>query len=208
MARYCDGVCRLCRREGEKLFLKGERCFTDKCAMERREGVPGQHGKGRQAFSNYKVQLRAKQKIKRMYLVLERGFRNAFDKAQRTKGVTGTELLSLLERRLDSVVLKMGFALSRRHARQLVLHGHVLVNGRSVNVSSYVVCAGDEISIKEKTKSNVTVTGAVAAATGRPLPNWLTVDRENFKGTVTSIPARDQMPQNVQEQQVVELYSR
>lgn len=208
MAKYCGAVCRLCRREGEKLFLKGDRCYTEKCAIEKREGVPGQHGKGRQAFSNYKIQLREKQKIKRIYMVLEKGFRNTFERALSAKGVTGTELLGRLETRLDSVVFRLGFGLSRRHARQLVNHGHILVNGKQATIPSYHLVAGDEVSVREKSKTNVSISGAVAAAQGRPMPGWLSLDKDNLKGIVTAAPTRDQMPQNVKEQQVVELYSR
>lgn len=208
MARYCGAVCRLCRREGEKLFLKGERCYTDKCAIERREGVPGQHGKGRQAFSNFKIQLREKQKIKRIYTMLERGFRNSFQRALRSKAVTGTQLLCNLETRLDTVVYRLGFGLSRGHARQLVSHGHVLVNGKAVDIASYSVRPGDIVTIREKSRNNVMITGALAAAQGRPMPGWLAVEKDSMKGTISALPTRDQMPQNVKEQLVVELYSR
>lgn len=208
MARYCGAVCRLCRREGEKLFLKGERCYTNKCAVERREGGPGQHGRGRQAYSNYKVQLRAKQKVKRMYGLLEREFRGYFDKARRTKGVTGTELLLNLERRLDNVVYRMGFAVSRSQARQLVGHGHVLVNGKRVNIPSFSVSVGDVVEISSKTKNNLNVQAAMALAQSRMIPEWLALDRENVRGTFNALPTRDRLPQTVNEQLIVELYSK
>lgn len=170
-------------------LFKGDWRATEKCAIERREGVPGQHGKGRQAFSNYKIQLREKQKIKRIRMVLERGFRNTFERALNAKGVTGTaELLSRLETRLDSVVFRLGFGLSRRHARQLVTHQHVFVNGKQVTIPSYHLRPGDEVSIREKSRSNVSVTGALAAAQGRPMPGWLSLDKDNFKGVVATTP--------------------
>lgn len=208
MARYCGAVCRLCRREGEKLFLKGERCYTDKCAVERREGVPGQHGKGRQSFSTYKVQLREKQKIKRMYVMLEQGFRNNFKRASAVKGVTGTNMLSNLEMRLDSVVYRLGFGMSRRHARQLVTHGHVSVNTRKVDVPSYIVRPGDSIQILARSQKSPAILAALAAAQTRPLPAWLALDKDNMKGTINAMPTREQMPQGIKEQLVVELYSR
>jgi small subunit ribosomal protein S4 len=208
MARYRGPVCRLCRREGEKLFLKGERCYTSKCAIERREGGPGQHGKGRQAFSDYKVRLREKQKVKRIYGVLEKQFRNYFERASRSKGVTGTQLLLNLERRLDNIVYRLGFCVSRKDARQLVTHGHVLVNAKSVNVPSYVVEQGDVVEINGKAKANVEVQAAMASAQARIIPEWLSLDKENAKGMIKALPNREQMPQGINEQLVVELYSR
>ena len=208
MARYCGAVCRFCRREGEKLFLKGERCYTAKCAMERREGGPGQHGKGRQSFSDYKVQLREKQKTKRIYGMLEKQFRHYYDKAARAKGVTGSRLLSSLETRLDSITYKLGFAASRKQARQLVTHGHISVNGKPVDICSYHVAAGDVIEVKEKTKKNVNVTASMEAASSRIIPEWLSLDKSGVKGQVLSIPTREQLPQSVREQLIVELYSR
>lgn len=208
MAKYRGAVCRLCRREGEKLFLKGERCYTNKCAVEKREGGPGQHGRGRQAFSGYKIQLREKQKVKRMYGLLEKKFRDYFERASHTKGVTGTELLVNLERRLDSVVHRFGFACSRAQSRELVQHGHVLVNGRCVNLPAYAVNAGDVVEIAEKVKKNVGIQASMDAATSRVIPQWLTLDKTAVKGTVTALPNREQMPQNVREQLIVELYSK
>jgi small subunit ribosomal protein S4 len=208
MARYCGAVCRLCRREGEKLFLKGERCYTGKCSVEKREGGPGQHGRGRQAFSNFKIQLRAKQKVKRSYGLLEKKFRGTFEEAASTKGVTGTELLVLLERRLDNVVYKLGFGSSRPQARQIVNHGHVLVNGRRVSIPSYTVSPGDVVEVAEKSKQNVLVVAAMEAAKSRIIPEWLSLDQAAAKGTVNSLPTREQLPSTFSEQLIVELYSR
>lgn len=208
MSRYCGAVCRLCRREGEKLFLKGERCYTNKCAVERREGAPGQHGRGRQSYSDYKIQLRAKQKARRLYGVQEKEFRRAFHEAAKTKGVTGTELLLRLERRLDNITYRMGFGVSRRHARQLVNHGHVLVNGKRVTIPSYRVSVGDVVEICGASKSNIDVQAAMASAQSRIVPDWLVLDKENAKGTVNALPTRDRMPQTVNEQLIVELYSK
>jgi small subunit ribosomal protein S4 len=208
MARYCGSVCRLCRREGEKLFLKGERCFTGKCAVEKREGGPGQHGRGRQAFSNYKIQLREKQKVKRSYGLLEGKFRNTFEIAASTKGVTGTELLVLLERRLDNVAYKLGFGSSRRQARQIVNHGLVLVNGKRVSIPSYTVSPGDVVEVAEKSKKNPLVIAAMEAAKSRVIPQWLSLDQQAVKGTVNSVPTREQLPPTIREQLIVELYSR
>jgi len=208
MARYCGAVCRLCRREGEKLFLKGERCYTNKCAVERREGGPGQHGRGRQQFSDYKIQLREKQKVKRIFGLLEKEFHGSFERAKRTKGVTGTELLVNLERRLDNIVYRLGFGVSRREARQVVSHGHVMVNGKPVNIPSYRVGAGDTVEVREKSKKNVGITAAMASAQGRLIPAWLTLDKDGVKGTVNALPTREQLSQTVKEQLIVELYSR
>ncbi|NMC62256.1 MAG: 30S ribosomal protein S4 [SAR324 cluster bacterium] len=208
MARYCGSVCRLCRREGEKLFLKGERCYTSKCSLERREGGPGQHGRGRQSFSDYKVQLREKQKTRRYYGLLEKQFQSYFAAAARRKGVTGTELLLSLERRLDNVVYRLGFGSSRRQARQFVSHGLVRVNGKKVNIPSYQLSAGDVIEIKEKSKGNVVIQGSVAAAQSRIIPDWLSLDKGNLKGVVQTLPTREQLPQSIREQLIVELYSK
>lgn len=208
MARYCGSVCRLCRREGEKLFLKGERCFTGKCAVEKREGGPGQHGRGRQAFSNYKIQLREKQKVKRTYGLLEGKFRNTFEIAASTKGVTGTELLVLLERRLDNVVYKLGFGSSRRQARQIVNHGLVLVNGKKVSIPSYSVSPGDVVAVAEKHKKNPLIVAAMEAAKSRVIPEWISLDQAAVSGTVNSVPTREQLPPTIREQLIVELYSR
>lgn len=208
MARYSGPVCRLCRREGEKLFLKGERCYTSKCSVEKREGGPGQHGRGRQAFSDFKVQLRQKQKVRRIYGILEKQFRSYYERAARAKGVTGTELLLNLERRLDNMVYRMGFAASRAEARQLVSHGRVLVNSKRVNIPSYQVKAGDEVEIKGKHKTNILVQAAMAAAESRALPDWVALDKTNVKGSVKALPTRDQLSQTINEQLIVELYSR
>lgn len=208
MARYSGSVCRLCRREGEKLFLKGERCYTSKCSVERRDGGPGQHGRGRQSFSDYKVQLREKQKAKRYYGLLEKQFRSYFEEASHKKGVTGTELLLSLERRLDNVVYRLGFGSSRPQARQIVSHGLVRVNGKKVTIPSYSLSAGDVIEIKERSKANIAILGSVAAAQSRIIPEWLSLDKANLKGVVQSLPTREQMPQSVREQLIVELYSK
>ena len=208
MARYCGSVCRLCRREGEKLFLKGERCYSGKCAVEKREGGPGQHGRGRQAFSTFKIQLREKQKVKRSYGLLEKKFRDTFDRAARKKGVTGTELLVLLERRLDNVVYKVGLGTSLQHARQFINHGHILVNGKKVSIPSYVVSAGDVVEVVESSKKNPLVTAAMEAAKSRVIPEWLTLDQDGVRGTVNSLPTREQIPPTFREQLIVELYSR
>lgn len=208
MARYCGSVCRLCRREGEKLFLKGERCFTGKCAVEKREGGPGQHGRGRQAFSNYKIQLREKQKVKRSYGLLETKFRNTFERAAATKGVTGTELLVLLERRLDNVVYRLGFGSSRRQARQIVNHGRILVNGKKVSIPSYTLSPGDVVEVVEKGKANPLVVGSMEAAKSRVIPEWLSLDQQAARGTVNSVPTREQLPPTIREQFIVELYSK
>jgi len=208
MARYTGAVCRFCRREGEKLFLKGERCYTSKCAMERREGGPGQHGRGRQSFSDYKVQLREKQKAKRIYGVLERQFRSYYHKAARAKGVTGSALLLSLERRLDNIVFRLGFAASRPQARQLVRHGLVLVNGKRVNFPSYPVAAGDIVEIRGKNKGNVNIQAAMNSALSRIIPEWLSLDKEAVRGTVLAVPTREQIGSALREQLIVELYSR
>lgn len=208
MARYCGPVCRFCRREGEKLFLKGERCYTSKCSIERREGGPGQHGKGRQNFSDYKVQLREKQKVKRMFGLLEKKFRSYYDMAARKKGVTGTQILVSLERRLDNIVYRLGFGVSRQHARQLVNHGHVLVNGKPVNIPSYFVSQGDSIEVRTKSKKNLAVLGAMESAVSRFIPEWLSLDKNEVKGAVSALPTREQLSDTINEQLIVELYSK
>jgi small subunit ribosomal protein S4 len=208
MARYTGPVCRLCRREGEKLFLKGERCFTSKCAIERREGAPGQHGKARQSRSDFKMQLRAKQKAKRTYGVLERQFRGYFHKASHMRGVTGTDLLGLLETRLDNVCYRLGFGASRQQARQFVTHGHLLVNGKRVNIPSYRVSVGDIVDVCEKSKTNVSLQASIENAASRMVPGWLTLDKASARGTVNALPTREVMPQNITEQLIVELYSK
>jgi small subunit ribosomal protein S4 len=210
LARYIGPVCRLCRREGMKLFLKGERCHSEKCAIERRNFVPGQHGKDRKAkLVGYGLQLREKQKVRRIYGVLEAQFRNTFEKAVKMKGITGENLLSNLERRLDSVIYRMGLATSRAQARQTVRHGHIQVNGRKVNIPSYVARPGDEISVRESSKENQTILSAREATAHAPSPGWMDVDRENLKGRINSTPRRDELTQiPINEQLIVELYSK
>ncbi|MBI5042397.1 MAG: 30S ribosomal protein S4 [Nitrospirae bacterium] len=209
MARYIGAECKLCRREGVKLFLKGERCYKDKCAFERRSYAPGQHGQSRRAkISEYSTQLREKQKLKRIFGVLERQFKNYFKKAEMAKGITGENLLQLLIRRLDNIVYEMGFASSRVQARQFVRHGHILVNSRRVNIPSYLVKSGDVIEVNEKSRQLEGIKAAVAAGEGRSIPKWLEIDRANFKGNVVSLPTREEMMLPVSEHLVVELYSR
>lgn len=208
MARYHEPVCRLCRREGMKLFLKGERCFKEKCAVERRSYAPGQHGKRRNKMQPYGLQLREKQKVRRVYGVLEKQFRRYFAEAARQKGITGDNLLRLLELRLDNVVYSLGFASSRAQARQLVRHGHVLVNGRRVDVPSFQVAPGMEVSLKDRMRSNVFVVDALDTAQGRGVPAWLELDAEGFKGRVLAEPKREDIRLPIQEQLIVELYSR
>ena len=209
MARYTDPVCRLCRREGIKLFLKGPKCFSDKCPIEKRNFAPGQHGKDRKAkIVGYGLQLHEKQKAKRMYFTLEGQFRNYFEKAARAPGVTGELLLQQLERRLDTVVHRIGFGISRRQARQLVRHGHVHVNGRKVNIPSYQVNVGDEITIRESSRKLAILEQAKEFASHQNAPGWLDIDRENFKGKVLSLPKRDEIQLPVNEQLIVELYSK
>jgi len=209
MARYTDAVCRLCRREGMKLFLKGAKCFSDKCPIEKRNFAPGMHGKDRKAkIVGYGLQLREKQKTKRMYFAQEGQFRNYFEKAARSKGVTGEMLLQQLERRLDNVVFRLGFAQSRRQARQLVRHGHIAVNGKKVNIPSFPVNAGHEIAVREGSRKLVVLEMAKEFASHGTLPNWLEVDRENYKGKILSLPKREDINLPVNEQLIVELYSK
>ena len=209
MARYTDAVCRLCRREGIKLFLKGTKCFSDKCPIEKRNFAPGQHGKDRKAkIVGYGLQLREKQKAKRMYFTQETQFRNYFEKAARTKGVTGEILLQQLERRLDNVVFRLGFAISRRQARQLVRHGHIAVNGRKVNIPSFEVAVGQEITIREDSKKLPILEAAKDFASHQNAPNWLDIDRDNYKGRVLALPKREDIQLPVNEQLIVELYSK
>ena len=208
MARYCGPVCRLCRREGEKLFLKGDRCYTNKCAVERREGPPGVHPKLRGRFSEYKVQPREKEKLKRRYGLLEKHFRNLFVKAERMRGVTGENLLKLLEGRLDNVLYRAGFASSRKEGRQFVTHGHVLVNGKRVDIPSFLVCAGDVVSIAEAGRSNSRINEALNVSEGRRIPEWVELDRANYSAKVRGLPSREQLTHPMKEQLVVELYSK
>jgi small subunit ribosomal protein S4 len=209
MARYTDAVCRLCRREGMKLFLKGAKCFSDKCPVEKRNFPPGQHGKDRKAkIVGYGLQLREKQKAKRIYFAQEGQFRNYFEKAARTKGVTGYMLLQQLERRLDNVVFRMGFASSRRQARQLVRHGHVAVDGRKVNIPSYEVAQGEEISIRENSRKLPVLEIAKEFASHQTVPAWMEIDRDNYKGRILGLPKREDIQLPVNEQLIVELYSK
>ena len=209
MARNLDAKCRQCRREGEKLFLKGEKCFTDKCAVERRSYAPGQHGqKSGQRLSGYGVQLREKQKIRRTYGVLERQFRKVYAEADRRKGQTGENLLQLLESRLDTVAYRMGFGASRAEARQLVRHNGVLVNGKRVNIPSYDLRPGDTVELAEKTRGHLRVKAALEAAESRGFPEWVEVDAKSGKGVFKAFPARTDLPATINESLVVELYSR
>ncbi len=210
MARYRDAVCRLCRREGAKLFLKGDRCFKPSCAIEKRgTNPPGQHGGARRKMlAGYGQQLREKQKVKRIYFILEKQFRNYFDKAVRQKGVTGENLLFMLERRLDNVVYRSGFATSRRQARQLVNHGHIFVNGRKVNIPSFQVKVGDQIIVKDKSQKNVHVDGAWQTAAGRGRPAWIPPEGKDLSVSITSLPTRQDIDSTINEQLIVELYSK
>ena len=209
MARYIGPVCRLCRREGMKLFLKGERCYTEKCAIEKRNFAPGQHGKSRkQKLAGYGVQLREKQKVKRIYGVLEDQFRRYFEQAERTRGITGVTLLQLLERRLDNVVYRLGLATSRPQARQLVRHGHFQVNGKKVDIPSYSVKQGDVITVLGRSQKNVTIEHAMEEVKGRGIPEWLSFDANAISGRIISMPTRAQINLPVQEQLIVELYSK
>ncbi len=209
MAVYHDARCRLCRREGMKLFLKGARCFTDKCAFERRGYVPGEHGKSRRSKeTNYGQQLREKQKARRIYGLLERQFRHTFAKASESKGVTGEVLLQLLERRLDNVVFRLGFATSRSAARQLVRHRHVTLNGRTADIPSMLVRAGDEVSLRQKSRQLAVVQGALESRKGQSAPEWLEVNASAPSGRVLNIPTRQSIPVPINEQLIVELYSK
>jgi small subunit ribosomal protein S4 len=208
LARYKDSFCRLCRREGLKLFLKGDRCYSDKCAFERRGYAPGDHGQSRRKFSDYGVQLREKQKLKRMYGLLERQFRGYFKKADRQRGITGTNLLLFLERRLDNMVFRMGFSNSRTEARQLVRHNHFLVDGKAVNIPSFMVNVGSEIRLREKSRKVERILDAMETVARRGVPQWLELDKDNFRGLVKTLPAREELTMPIQEQLIVELYSK
>ncbi len=208
MARYTDSACRLCRRENLKMYLKGDRCYTDKCAIERRPYPPGQHGQGRAKFSEYGVQLREKQKVKRMYGLLERQFELYYARAAAKKGKTGENLLQALELRLDNVVFRAGFADTRTEARQMVRHGHFNVNGRRVNMPSFATKVGDVIEVREKSRKVVRVTEALEAVDRRGVPPWLEVDKKAFKATVKASPAREDLTMPINEQLIVELYSK
>ena len=208
LARYTESVCRLCRRENLKLFLKGDRCYTDKCAIERRNYPPGQHGQGRPKFSAYSIQLREKQKVKRMYGLLENQFRRTFAEAARAKGITGETLLVLLERRLDNVTYRLGFASSRAEARLLVRHGHILVNGKKLNIPSYFVRAGDVVSVKEPSRQMARVLAAMEGAQRRGVPEWAEVDRDTYSGKIKLLPTRSDITMPINEKLIVELYSK
>ena len=208
MARYRASVCRLCRREGLKLFLKGERCYTDKCAIERRNYPPGQHGQGRVKFSEYSLQLREKQKLKRMYRLLEGQFRRLFERADRMRGITGEMLMILLERRLDNMVYRMGLALSRKAARQLVRHGHFLVNGRKIDIPSALLKVGDVVTVRDRSRKIARIQEALELSQRRGVPEWLEVDRANFTGRIKALPARTDLTMPINEKLVVELYSK
>jgi small subunit ribosomal protein S4 len=209
MARYIGPVCKLCRREGMKLYLKGERCYSEKCAYTRRPYPPGQHGQGRIKLSEYAVRLREKQKVRRVYGVLEKQFSLYFKEANRRKGRTGEEMLGLLERRLDNAIHRMGFASSRAEARQLVRHGHVHINGKRLDIPSYVVRVGDKVTLTEGAKKFKFVAAAIAGADKRPVAQWLEVDRANFAATVKGAPVREDLNEpEIREQLVVEYYSR
>ncbi len=208
MARYRGAECRLCRREGLKMFLKGSRCYTDKCAVDRKENPPGQHGRTRSKFSDYGNQLREKQKVKRIYGILEKQCRLYFKKASRQKGVTGDNFLFLLERRLDNVVFRLGFATSRNEARQLVTHRHFKVNGSLVDIPSFLVKLGDIVEPKEKSKKVARITEAIESVDRRGVPRWLELDKPNFKGKISDLPTREEITIPIQEQLIVELLSR
>lgn len=208
MARYTGPHCRLCRREGLKLYLKGDRCYTGKCAIDRRSYAPGQHGQGRKKISEYGIQLRAKQKARRIYGVLEKPFRNYFERAERQPGVTGENLLRLLERRLDNVIYRLGLGASRVEARQLVRHGHFTVNGKKVNIPSFQVRVGDEIAVRDKSKNSPRVKELMERAADRTSPAWLEYDAQEAKARVVALPTRDQIDAPVEEHLIVELYSR
>lgn len=208
MARYIESVCRLCRRENLKLYLKGDRCYSDKCAFERRSYPPGQHGQGRSKFSSYGVQLREKQKVKRMYGLVEKQFRNFFAKAERQKGITGTNLLILLERRLDNMVYRLGFANSRNEARQLVQHNHFNVNGRKVSIPSYLVKIGDVIELREKSRKSAKINDSLEGVARRGIPSWLELDKEHYRGRISALPSREDLTMPIKEQLIVELYSK
>ncbi|MFH0782067.1 MAG: 30S ribosomal protein S4 [Pseudomonadota bacterium] len=209
MARNIGAACRRCRRENIKLYLKGDRCFSDKCSFERRAFGPGQHGQAKfKKQSDYAVQLREKQKVKNMYGMLEGQFRLFFEKAEKQKGVTGENLLVMLERRLDNTIFRIGFASSRNQARQLVRHNHILVNGRKVNIPSYLVSAGDVVMLKEKSRANTLINENFEAVIRRGVPSWLELDKDNFKATLKALPNREEVTMPIQERLIVELYSK
>ncbi|MDJ0803836.1 MAG: 30S ribosomal protein S4 [Desulfobacterales bacterium] len=209
MARYTGSVCRLCRRENMKLFLKGDRCYSDKCAFDRRGYPPGQHGERRgRKVSDYGIQLREKQKVKRMYGLTEKQFRIFFQRANRQKGVTGTNLLVMLERRLDNVVYRMGFVNSRTQGRHFVRHNHFMVNGHRVNIPSYLIRPGDTVEVREKSRAVQSIGDALEAVVRRGVPQWIELEKDNFKGVVQSLPVREDLTMPIQEQLIVELYTK
>ncbi len=208
MAHYVGPKCRLCRRENMKLFLKGERCYTESCAFDRRQYAPGQHGQGRSKFSAYGEQLREKQKVKRLYGVLEQQFRNYFHKAAQKRGVTGENLIMMLESRLDNMAYRLGFAGSRTEARQLVRHGHFLVNGKKVDVPSYLLKPGDAVQLREKSRGIAKIKESLETAQQRGVPRWLELDAANFTGKIVALPKRDEITMPIREQLIVELYSK
>jgi small subunit ribosomal protein S4 len=209
LARYNGSLCRLCRRENLKLFLKGDRCFGDKCAFERRPYAPGQHGQRRgRKFSDYRLQLREKQKVKRIYGVLEKQFRGYYYRAERQKGITGINLLMLLECRLDNVVYRMGFAASRNQARQLVRHNHFMVNNQKVNIPSYRVSPGEVVEVREKSRTAKQILDAMETVVRRGIPQWIEIEKEKFRGVLKALPNREDLTMPIQEQLIVELYSK
>ncbi len=208
MARYRESVCRFCRREMQKLFLKGDRCYSDKCSVERRNYPPGQHGQSRPKHSDYGVQLREKQKVRRIYGMLEKQFRTYVHLAERKKGVTGENLLLLLESRLDNMVYRMGFASSRSEARQLITHGHFQVNGRKVDIASFRTKPGMVIEVREKSRASKSIQEAMETLSRRGIPEWLEMDAANFRGTVKGMPSREELPPTIREQLIVEFYSK
>ena len=208
MARYTDSVCRLCRRENMKLMLKGDRCYTDKCAIERRPYPPGEHGQGRKKFTDYGMQLREKQKVKRIYGMLEKQFRLYYKRAAQQKGHTGENLLTMLERRLDNMIFRMGFSETRAEARQIVRHGHFRLNGQKANIPSMQLKVGDVITLRERSKKIEKLASNLEAAERRTFPAWLEVNREEMTGTVKAFPTREELTMPIQEQLIVELYSK
>jgi len=209
VARYVGPRCRLCRREGVKLFLKGERCYTAKCAVERRNFPPGDHGQGRRAkISNYGIQLREKQKLRRMYGLNEKQFKNYFNRAEKQKGVSGDNFLRLLERRLDNVIYRLGLSASRSLARQVVRHGHVTVNGHKVDIPSYIVRIGEVIQVREKSRNNAMLVESLEISKGRRIPQWLEMDAEKMEGKVIALPSREEIDTQINEQLIVEFYSK
>ena len=208
MARYTEASCRLCRREDMKLYLKGDKCYSNKCPMEKRAFAPGQHGQRRTKLSEYGIQLREKQKAKRIYGIMEKQFRNYFEMAAKKQGITGENLLQLLELRLDNVVYRLGLAASRKEARQLVLHGHYLVNGKKVNIPSYQMSEGDMIQVVEKSRKSDKFKAIVESTSSKATPKWLEADFEKLEGKVVALPARDDIDLNIEDHLIVELYSR